>query len=125
MFSIHHQSILIDNSNSGIATHCIPSHRLDSVIESLSNSSYSSDTINRILEQFSAEYEPSSLMNEEIKKHIEQVFIDGNIDCIKERLQSLKDNHWAMECLDMLDKASPIALYVCLFSFSFSFSFLL
>lgn len=104
-------------SHAGIATHCIPSSRLDSVIATLCDGPHPPDTINRLLEHFSAEYEPSGLQG--ILPAIAKCFKGCNVEGCVARLEDLRKNgseaeqEWASSCIESMAKNSPLASKVC------------
>lgn len=102
-------------SHAGLATHYIPSHRLNDVLESLSeglvdlpsniNSSTTSKTIDSILNQFRGDLEPYTLVP--FQETIDRAFLAPNLNTVISRLREIvwsKDKNissWAQDTLNL------------------------
>ena len=107
-------------SHAGIATHCIPSNRLEMILDALAAEPLRADAINRLLENYTADYEPFTL--EQIMPYLEDCFQDGSIDNIMGRLEKISQGShptevkkWAIETLTLMRKNSPYAMEVPFF----------
>ena len=116
-------SIFIDffSSHSGLATHFIPSHRIPDVLESLSSASEVSlqpSQINSILNKFSGDLEPYSLLP--LQEAIDFVFLAPNVDAIMKRANELVASKkaivadWAKSTISVLEQMSPTAVHTTL-----------
>jgi len=103
-----------------LATHFIPSHRLDDVIESLASitASATSRVVDQLLNQFSAELQPYTMAP--LIDAIDRVFMAPSLDEVVRRLSdtvrqpssSLAVRKWATETLHILtQQASPTGLH--------------
>lgn len=116
-------------SHAGLATHFIPSHRLNDVMESLSsgllnvpnNPSILTKTIDNLLNQFHGELEPYNLAP--IHDAMDRSFLAPNVATIIARLREFtwsKDTAvatWATETLNLLtsgETLSPISIHTTL-----------
>lgn len=112
------------SSHAGLATHYIPSHRLEDVLESLSsglidipnNPTTLTKTIDKLLNQFRGDLEPYTM--EPIHDAIDRAFLAPNVQTIISRLKeisSLKGSTqeiatWAQETLNLLTSSdSPLS----------------
>lgn len=101
-------------SHAGLATHYIPSHRLDDVLESLAeglielplnNPSATSKTIDSLLNQFRGDLEPYTLAP--IQETIDRAFLAPNLNTVISRLREFiwsEDKNissWAQETLNL------------------------
>lgn len=112
-----------DNYHAGIATHYIPSHRLegfDGVLNRLKNINSSNTNWNAILEEYSGTYQPFSL--DKYLPWIERCFSNESIQDIFIQLENLGSNvevnidirQWAERTLAIMKTASPTSLAVTL-----------
>lgn len=105
-------------SHSRLATHYIPSSRLDDVKSSLAHGNHTEESINNILESFSGAYTPSTL--DPLLHLIEECFGKYEvIEIVKALNQKASSSDpvaskWAKECLGMVGKASPTSVFVTL-----------
>lgn len=104
-----------------MATHYIPSHRIPDVLESLSSSaevSLKPVQINSILNKFSGDLQPYSLLS--LQEAIDHAFLAPNLETILKRLKELSsssDHHvakWAQETIQVMEKHSPTAMHTTL-----------
>lgn len=116
-----------DNYHAGIATHYIPSHRLDGsdgILDRLKNINSSNTNWNAILEEYSGTYQSFTL--DKYLPWIERCFSKENIQDIFIQLENLESNtevnidirQWAERTLAIMKTASPTSLTITLEMFN-------
>lgn len=97
-------------SHLGIATHFIPSSRVDDFLESLYHSQVDPGQLSSYLEQFSGELEPFSLAP--LVKEIDRCFSPNQLSDIIRNLEDSSNLHqsWAKDTLTLIRTLSPTAL---------------
>lgn len=110
------------NSESGIATHYVASHRLPALLERLNNlDKPTPEMINDALEEFHSERlsdEPRSTVAGSRRKAVDMTFSGSSVEDIMGALIELANQHghpesgWAKETLETLELRSPTSLLV-------------
>jgi hypothetical protein len=93
----------------------VPSSRLHSLLTALTAEPCPPTTTDRLIEHFTADYEPFSLSP--LLPTIETCFQDYNVRAILERLKGVAEGHghtakWAVDTLELIKRNSPLATVV-------------
>lgn len=100
------------SSHAGIATHFIPSTRIDDVIESLSKATYGLESLPAYLEQFSGDLQDFSLRSH--MNAIDRIFSSWSVRDIYKLLNVSKDQSFCAETLKTMNAMSPTAMFATL-----------
>ena len=107
-----------DVYSAGIATHFIPSHRLERLVTGLADSALTPLSLKSYLEAMSGEYEPFSL--DPLRNAIDKAFSKNSISEISTALKEIeidgnpKEQEFATKCLKDFAMYSPTSLEVTL-----------
>lgn len=118
MYGSTAKSLVFTCSHARLATHYIPSSRLQDLKTSLASGSQSAEAINNILESFSGDYSEYSLAP--CAEVIEKCFGKYEVPEIMKALKQVSSGAdaglaaWANEVLSDLSKMSPMALFTTL-----------
>lgn len=110
--------ILLPHSHARLATHFIPSNRLEDVKASLARGDHSLESINCVLEAFSGSYAPYTM--DKLRPVIEECFSKYEVKdieaAVRGKINSSDDEiaKWATMTLAQLEAASPTALFLTL-----------